>query len=131
MDLEVPAKKDAMEALVAASKFGKMSSRKDLLKIVAELHKDPEQTDTQAMIVHRESVLLRLGGKPSESQRVIQEFLDRPFIFTLYAQRGGIGRDASISHRECARFNSQVNVFDVIPYLRNAAETTHPLLIAL
>jgi hypothetical protein len=54
-----------VEALVAASKFGEMSNRKDLLKIAAELHKDPEQTDTQAMIVHRDSVLLRLCRKIS------------------------------------------------------------------
>jgi hypothetical protein len=31
------------------------------------------------MIVHKDSVLLRLCREISESQRVIQEFLDRPF----------------------------------------------------
>jgi hypothetical protein len=68
-----------MEALIAASKFGEMSNRKDLLKIAAELHKDPEQTVTQAIIIYRESVLLCLCRKISESQSVIQEFPDRPF----------------------------------------------------
>lgn len=79
IDLEIPSRKDTVETLVAASKFGEMSIRKYLLKAAAELHKDPEQTDTQAMIVHRESVLLRLCRKVSDSQRVIQRFLDRPF----------------------------------------------------
>ena len=79
IDLEISLRKDAVEALVAASKFREMSNQKDLLKIAAELHKDPKQTDTKAMIVHRDSVLLRLCRKISESQRVIQEFLDRPF----------------------------------------------------
>jgi tetratricopeptide (TPR) repeat protein len=80
MDLEILASKDAVEALVAASKFGNMSDREDLLKFAAKLQKDPQQKDTQAMIVHRNSVLLRLCKKISDSQCVIQEFLDRPFI---------------------------------------------------
>jgi hypothetical protein len=71
-----------VEALVAASKFGEMSNRKYLLKIATELHKDLELTDIQALIVHRESVLLRLCHKISDSQRVIQPFLDRPFTET-------------------------------------------------
>ncbi len=79
MDLEILASKDAVEALVAASKFGDMSNRKDLLRFAAKLHRDPQQEDTQAMIVHRNSVLLRLCKKIPESQCVIQEFLDRPF----------------------------------------------------
>ena len=68
-----------MEAVVAASKFGDMSNRKDLLKIAAKLHEDPELADTQAMIVHRQSVLLRLCKKTTESQGLIQQFLNRPF----------------------------------------------------
>jgi hypothetical protein len=67
-----------MEALVAASRFGETRNQKDLLKIAAELYKDLKQTDSKAMIVHRNSVLLRLCRKISEPQRVIQEFLDRP-----------------------------------------------------
>jgi hypothetical protein len=79
IDLEIPLQKDAVEALVAASKFGEINNRKDLFKITAELYKDPEQTVTQAMIVHRDSVLLRFGRKISESQSIIQEFLGRLF----------------------------------------------------
>ena len=68
-----------MEALVAASKFGGMSNRRYLLSVASELQKDPEQTDLRAMIVYRESVLLRFSKKISESQRAIQQFLDCPF----------------------------------------------------
>ncbi|KAG9240414.1 hypothetical protein BJ878DRAFT_483873 [Calycina marina] len=77
--LEIPPRKDAVEALIAASKFGVMSNRKYLLSIAGELQKDPEQTHLRAMIVHRESVLLRFSKKISDSQRVIQQFLDCPF----------------------------------------------------
>jgi uncharacterized protein HemY len=56
-----------------------MSNRKYLLSIAGELQKDPEQTDLRAMIVYRKSVLLRFSKKISDSQRVIQQFLDRPF----------------------------------------------------
>jgi tetratricopeptide (TPR) repeat protein len=68
-----------VEALVATSKFGGMSNRKYLLSRAAELQKDPQQTDLRAMIVYRESVLLRFSKKIPESQRAIQQFLDRPF----------------------------------------------------
>jgi hypothetical protein len=61
-----------VEVLVAASKFGDMSNRKDLVNIAAELHKDLEQTDTQAMIVHRDSVLLRLCRK-SEGRATVHQ----------------------------------------------------------
>jgi hypothetical protein len=67
MDLEILVSKDAVEALVAASKFGNISDREDLLKFAAKLQKDPQQKDTQAMIVHTNSVLLRLCKKISES----------------------------------------------------------------
>ena len=80
--LEIPPKKDAVEALLAASKFGGLSNGKYLLSKAAELQKDPEQTDLRAMIIHRESVLLRYSKKISDSQRVIQQFLDRPFPVT-------------------------------------------------
>jgi len=79
-DLQISPTRDIVEALVAASKFGTMSTRKTLLKTAAELQNDRKQLDTQAMIVHRQSVLLRLCKKVSESQRIIREFLDSPFI---------------------------------------------------
>jgi len=68
-----------VEALVAASEFGGMSNRRYLLSIAAELQKDPKQTDLRAMVVYRESVLLRFSKKISDSQRAIQQFFDRPF----------------------------------------------------
>jgi tetratricopeptide (TPR) repeat protein len=77
-NLEIPPRRETIEALIAASKFGDMSNRKYLLSVAAELQKDPEQTDLRAMIVYRESVLLRFSKKISDSQRVIQRFLDRP-----------------------------------------------------
>ena len=73
-------RKDVVETLVAASKFGEMSSQQHLLTIAARLQKDLKQADLQVMIVHRQSVLLRLSKNISGSQRVIQEFLDQPQI---------------------------------------------------
>ncbi|KAH8674440.1 hypothetical protein BGZ60DRAFT_404034 [Tricladium varicosporioides] len=76
--LKIPLRRDAVEALVSASKFGGMSDRKYFLKIATDLQKDLQQTDIQAMVVHRESVLLRLNKEISNSRRVIEQFLDRP-----------------------------------------------------
>ncbi len=76
--LEIPPTNNAMETLIAASKFGEMSARQHSLAIAAKLQNDPAQTHLQAAIAHRQSVLLRFNGDISGSQRVLQEFLDRP-----------------------------------------------------
>jgi tetratricopeptide (TPR) repeat protein len=77
--LKIPPSKDAVEMLVAASNFGEMSSRQCLLTTADKLQQDLEQADLQAMIVYRQSVLSRLSRNISDSQRVIQEFLQQPW----------------------------------------------------
>ena len=69
--LEVPPSTDTVETLLAASKFGELSSREFLLAVAARLQKDPASNHLQAQIVRRQSVLLRLNAKISDSTHVI------------------------------------------------------------
>ena len=74
--LGLPPTKDAVETLIAATKFGKMSEKQYLLTLATKLQTHPEQNYLRAAIAHRQSVLLRFNGDISGSQRVVQEFFD-------------------------------------------------------
>lgn len=74
MGLDIPLTNKAVETLVAASKFGKMSNKQNLLTMAATLHL---QSHLQAAIVYWQSVLLRFKGEISGSCYLIEEFVNR------------------------------------------------------
>jgi hypothetical protein len=76
--LKIPHCNEVVETLLAASKFGKLSSRQQLLTTAAELQKVPAQSYLQAEIVYRQSVLLRYEGKICDSRHLIRDFLNGP-----------------------------------------------------
>jgi hypothetical protein len=80
MDLEIPPSIDAVETLLATTRFGDLSSRRHLLTTAAKLQKDSGQAHLQAEIVYQQSVLLRLEGKICDSKRVVRKFLDSPYL---------------------------------------------------
>ncbi len=75
--LEMPSGNDVVETLLAASKFGTLGTRQNLLSMAAKSMRNPGNIAVQAEIVHRQSVLLRLKGDIHGSKRRIQEFLNR------------------------------------------------------
>lgn len=75
--LGLPPTNDAVETLIAASKFGKMCDKQYLLTLATKLQTNPEHGYLRAAIAHRQSVLLRFNGDISGSQRIVQEFFDQ------------------------------------------------------
>jgi ATP/maltotriose-dependent transcriptional regulator MalT len=73
--LELPPTEEAVETLLAASKFGRISKRQHLISIAMELQKKLGQTHLYAEVIHQKSVLLCLKGEISESESVIQDGL--------------------------------------------------------
>jgi len=75
--LELPCDNSFVETLLVASTFGPLSRQYRFLLMVDKLLKDLATMYLQAKIVHRQSVLLRLKGNVCDSNRLIQEFLNR------------------------------------------------------
>lgn len=75
--LELPCDNNFVETLLVASTFEPLSRQYRFLLMVDKLLKDPATMYLQAKIVHRQSVLLRLEENVCDSNRLIQEFLNR------------------------------------------------------
>ncbi|ORY02130.1 hypothetical protein BCR34DRAFT_667768 [Clohesyomyces aquaticus] len=75
--LEPPHCKDTVETLLAASKLEGLNVKEHLLTMAAKSESSPEQTYLRAEIVCEWSVVYRFKGRVRDSERVIQEFLQR------------------------------------------------------
>ena len=73
---EPPSGKDAVETLLSASKFERLSGREDLLALARRLQPNPVETRTHAEIVYRISVTLRSRSLITKSEHTITEFLN-------------------------------------------------------
>ncbi|KAF2189903.1 hypothetical protein K469DRAFT_50042 [Zopfia rhizophila CBS 207.26] len=75
--LEIPSSNEVVETLLAASKCGPLTRRRHILSLVDKLLKGSANIYLQAEAIHQRSVLLRLRGDISGSNRLLQEFLNR------------------------------------------------------
>lgn len=93
-------KKEAVEALLAAARFGNTRSRRMTLQMAADLGGNQLPEYLKASIAYSRSVLLRLEGDFHYSDRVIQEFLNgsrsEPMNKRLHSMHGFL----YISHME-------------------------------
>ena len=73
--LEIPCTRNVAEALLAASNFGNIRHRQDVLTAAAGLQRAAPQIDLGAETAHRQSVFLRLVGRISDSESVLHAVL--------------------------------------------------------
>ena len=76
--LEIPSNDEVIETLLAASKFGPLARRRLILSLVDQLlEKKTASAHLEAEAVYQRSVVLRLKGDITGSNKLLQEFLDR------------------------------------------------------
>jgi hypothetical protein len=72
----IPSDDEVIETLLAASKFGPLTRRRHILSVVDRLLSDSTSIDLWAETVYQRSVVLRLMGDITGSNRVLRGFLE-------------------------------------------------------
>ncbi|KAH8692571.1 hypothetical protein GQ44DRAFT_733996 [Phaeosphaeriaceae sp. PMI808] len=89
--LEIPSNDEVIETLLAASKFGPLARRRLILALVDQLLEKTASTHLQAEAVYQRSVVLRLRGDITGSNKLLQEFLNRADIPTRLQSHSILG----------------------------------------
>ncbi|MCJ1360517.1 MAG: hypothetical protein MMC33_010525, partial [Icmadophila ericetorum] len=89
--LEIPSNNEVIETLLAASKFGPLARRRLILALVDQLLEKTASTHLQAEAVYQRSVVLRLRGDITGSNKLLQEFLNRADIPTRLQSHSILG----------------------------------------
>jgi tetratricopeptide (TPR) repeat protein len=89
--LEIPADDEVIETLLAASKYGPLARQRRILLRVKPLLKVSVSDHLQAEAIHQQSVISRLEGDITNSNRLLQEFLDHSEMATRLESRHILG----------------------------------------
>lgn len=89
--LEIPSNDEVIETLLAASKFVSLARRHLILSLVDQLLEKTDSTHLQAEAVYLRSVVLRLKGDITGSNKLLQEFLDQADIATRLQSHSILG----------------------------------------
>lgn len=75
--IDSSARIEIAEALLAASKTGSISSRKNAIQLAKDILGDDEPLEFQIDMTRQESVLMRLSGDYAQSERATHDFCHR------------------------------------------------------
>ncbi|KAI9652869.1 MAG: hypothetical protein M1821_007787 [Bathelium mastoideum] len=89
--LEIPSNDEVIETLLAASKFGPLARRRLILSLIDQLLEKTANIHLQAEAVYQRSVVLRLRGDITGSNKLLQEFLNRADIATRLQSHSILG----------------------------------------